>query len=108
MLVTMMAAQVDARLLFKNRFTVPRLLRPEQQAALDDLTREVVAAVAAGDLARMRQAHLHVNDVLLREGRAACAALDIAFPLDDAGADAIRSFYEREWPVSLPALGDGR
>lgn len=105
MLVTMMAARVDARLLFKNRFTVSRLLPPEQQAVLHALTLEVVEAVAARDPAAMRRAHLRITERLLREGRAACAALDIEFPIDDPGVEAIREFYEREWPVALPSSG---
>jgi len=98
-LMQMMAAQVDPRYLFKNRFSVPRLLRPEQRERLDALTAEVLDALARRDTVALRDAHLRIDDALVEEGRAACAALGIPYPGDKEGDAAIRAFYEREWPV---------
>jgi hypothetical protein len=46
----------------------------------------------------MRDAHLEIQGAMVREGRAACAALGIPFPLSESGDTAIREFYMREWP----------
>jgi predicted nucleotidyltransferase len=97
-LMVLMAAQVDPRLLFKNRLSVPRLLRPDQQAELEQLSERAASVCLRRDAAAMRAAHLAIQEALVREGRAACAALGIPFPLS-ADADAsIRAFYLREWP----------
>jgi len=93
---------VDPRLLFKNRFTVARLLRPEQQAELEALTRDLLAALDRRDLAALRAIHVRVNDAIVREGRAAYAALGLRYPGTEKGNAAIRAFYEREWPDALP------
>ncbi|MGH2585740.1 MAG: nucleotidyltransferase domain-containing protein [Dehalococcoidia bacterium] len=102
-LMTLMAAQVDPRYLFKNRFSVPRLLRPEQRERLDALTADVLDALVRRDPAALRDVHLRIDDALIEEGRAACAALGIPYPGDEEGDAAIRAFYEREWPATLAA-----
>jgi hypothetical protein len=99
-LMLLMAAQVDPRLLFKNRLTVPRLLRPDQQEELGRLSEQSAAACLRRDAAAMRDAHLAIHEALVREGRAACTALGIPFPLSDAAGAAIRAFFLREWPES--------
>jgi hypothetical protein len=101
-LVTFMAARVGPRLLFKNRHTVARLLPPEQQAELDALTRDLLAALHRRDLPALRDVHLRVNEVMVREGRAAFAALGLPYPGSEAGDAAIRAFSQRDWPDSLP------
>ncbi len=97
-LALLMAVQTDPALLFHNRFSYPRLLRPEQRAELDGLTRVLLEAVVRRDLAAMRDAHLRIYDALVREGRAAYAALGMEYPGTEAGDAAIRAFYERDWP----------
>jgi hypothetical protein len=97
-LMVLMAVQVEPRLLFKNRLTVPRLLRPDQQDELTRLSERVASACLRHDLAAMRDAHLDIQEAMVREGRAACAALGIPFPLTATGDAAIRDFYVREWP----------
>jgi hypothetical protein len=101
-LATFMAARVEPRLLFKNRLTVARLLRPEQQAELDSLTFDVLSALHSRDPAALRDIHLRINDVMVREGRAAFTRFGMPYPGTDEGDAAIRAFYEREWPLVLP------
>jgi len=101
-LVTFMAVQVEPRLLFKNRHTVARLLRPEQQAELDALTTDLLNTLQRRDLAALRDVHLRINDVMVREGRAAFAALGLPYPGTEEGDAAIHTFFERDWPLSLP------
>ena len=101
-LVTFMAAQVEPRLLFKNRLTVARLLRPEQQAELDALTSELLAALHRRDLPALRDVHLRINAAMVREGRAAFAALGLPYPGTEAGDASIRAFFERDWPLAPP------
>ena len=101
-LALLLAAQLDGRLLFKNRLSLPRLLRPEQRALIDELTRAVVDGVTRRDLVALRDAHLRINEALAREGKAACAALGIPFPLSEEAYATLRTFYERDWPEALP------
>lgn len=104
-IASFMAAQLDPLLLFKNRFSLSRHLRPEQQAELQALTDAVLAALVARDAAALLAAHLRVSDAIVREGRAAYAALGMSYPSSDAADAAIRAFYERAWPQQLPAAG---
>lgn len=97
-LMFLMAVQVNPRLLFKNRLTVPRLLRPDQQETLARLSEQTAFACLRRDMLTMREAHLAIQEATVREGRAACAALGIPFPLSESGDEAIRDFYLREWP----------
>ena len=97
-LLFMLAAQHDPRLLFKNRFTLARLLPDHHQALLDELTAQTTAAWQSHNLVAMRDAHLAIVDVLERESRAACAALGIAYPDEPGGDAAIRRFFIEEWP----------
>lgn len=95
----LMAVQVDPALFYTNPFSVPRHLRPEQRAQLDALTSRALDALARRDLAALRDVHLDVFDALVREGRAACAVLNIPYPIAESGDAAIRAFFEGEWPV---------
>jgi hypothetical protein len=73
-----------------------------QQELLASLSEAVVGALASKDVAAMRDAHIAIYTALLREGRAACAALGIPYPISDAGERDLLEFYRREWPASLP------
>lgn len=97
-LVALMAARSDPRHLFRNRFSVPRLLTPEQRELLESLGAEVVRAAADRDRAAMLAAHLRILDTLYREGRATYRALGLPYPLSDDAEAALRAFYPREWP----------
>jgi predicted nucleotidyltransferase len=101
-LAMLMAAQIDPRLLFHNRLSYPRLLPPERRMQLDALTGDLLAALARRDLTALRDVHLRINDMIVREGRAAYAALGMAYPGSEEGDAAIRAFYEREWPAAIP------
>lgn len=101
-LASMMAVQIYARLLFKNPFTVPRLLRPGQQAELEELSRAVMEGVILRDAAALRDVHLRVFDAFLREGKAALAALGVPYPGTEDGDAGMREMYERCWPSSPP------
>ena len=57
---------------------------------------------AQRDLTALRDVHLRINDTIVREGRAAYSALGMAYPGSEEGDAAIRAFYEREWPVTIP------
>ncbi|HZQ34902.1 MAG TPA: hypothetical protein VFD32_03140 [Dehalococcoidia bacterium] len=98
-LAAMMAAQVYPRLLFKNPFTMTRLLPPEQQATLEALSTAVMDGVARRDLAALREVHIRAYDLFLREGRAAFAALGQPYPGSEAGDAGLRAAYTRQWPA---------
>ncbi len=95
----LMAVQVDPGKYYKNPFTLYRHLRPDQQETIDGLTRDTLAALGARDLAALREVHLRIVDAMVQEGRAACAALGVAYPLEEAADAAIRALYVREWPI---------
>src|SRR5579859_265433 len=94
-LALLMAVQTDPALLFHNRLSYPRLLRPEQRDKLDRLTQALLAAVVRRDLGAIRDVHLRINAAIVREGRAAYAALDLTYPGSEAGDAAIHAFYAR-------------
>lgn len=99
----LMAVQVDPGNFYKNPFTLYRHLRPEQQETIDSLTRDALAALGAHDLTAMRDVHLCIVDLMVQEGRAACASLGVAYPLEEAADAAIRDLYVREWPSEVGA-----
>jgi hypothetical protein len=99
--VAFMIAQVDPRHLFKNRFSIPRLLPEPKRREVEALGEAIIAAVAAGDLTAMRDIHLRIVDAVLREGRAAYKVLDLPYPMNDDQEQAIRGFYMRDWPATL-------
>ncbi len=99
----LMAVQLDPGLFYTNPFNVPRRLQPEQRAQLDALTDRALDALVRRDPTALRDVHLNVYDALVREGRAACAALNIPYPSTDVGDAAIRAFFVREWPVNVPS-----
>jgi predicted nucleotidyltransferase len=101
-LASFMAARVDPGLLFKNRFTFTRLLPPEERAVLDTLTADLLAALAARDLSAVRAVHLRIDEAIVREGRAAYAALGLPYPGTEAGDAGILAFHAHEWPDALP------
>lgn len=94
----LMVVQLDPGNYYKNQFTLYRHLRPDQQKEIDTLTRDALAALAARDLPALREVYLRVLDTMVRESRAACASLGIAYPQEEAGDAAIRAFLASEWP----------
>ncbi|MGE0544727.1 MAG: hypothetical protein AB7R89_31610 [Dehalococcoidia bacterium] len=107
----LMVVQVDPGNYYKNQFTLYRHLRPDQQLEIDTLTRDALAALDARDLPALRDVYLRVFDTMVRESRAACASLGVAYPQEEAGDAAIRAFLASEWPeeavgTALPAGHD--
>ncbi|HXC54998.1 MAG TPA: aminoglycoside 6-adenylyltransferase [Rhizomicrobium sp.] len=96
-LAQLMALQVDPGHFYMNAFSLYRLLNAGQQTELDRLTQRALAAVAARDTGQLKEVHLQVYDALLREGRAACAALGTPYPLNEADERDLRALLEREW-----------
>jgi len=103
----LLAVQHDPALLFHNRLSYPRLLRPAQRSLLDMLTSDLLAALARRDLAALQEVHLRINDAIVREGRAAYAALGKPYPGSEEGDAAIRAFYEHEWPSAVSGVAAG-
>lgn len=102
-LAAMMAVQIDPALLFKNPFSRPRHLPAARQAELDALGEKVLRAGAARDPAAMRDAHLAIIDTYFREGRAAYAAVGLAYPFTPETEDGFRAIYRDLW-----GTGDGQ
>lgn len=101
-LAALMAVQVYPRLLFKNPLTMTRLLRPEQQAELEELSLAVIEGVARRDADALRDAHLRTFAAFLREGKAALAAVGLPYLGSDEGDAGLRAMYEQQWPSPAP------
>ena len=82
-LAQLMAVRRDPANFYKNAFSVQLLLSPEEQAQLAALTADALAALAARDASALKRVHLRVIDGLVVEGRAACAALGVDYPIAD-------------------------
>ncbi len=96
-LAQLMALQRDPAHFYMNPFSLYRLLNGAQQAELDRLTHRALVATAHRDATELKDVHLEVYDALVREGRAACAALGAPYPLDVADERDLRTLLEREW-----------
>ena len=98
-LAQLMAVQQDAAHFYSNQFALYRLLSPEQQALIDRLTAAALSACSAHDSGGLKAVHMEVYDGLVREGRAACAALKQPYPLAEKDEQDLRGFLAQEWPV---------
>ncbi|WP_340647050.1 nucleotidyltransferase domain-containing protein [Phenylobacterium sp.] len=98
-LAQLMALQLDPGNFHQNPFSLSRRLTEAHRATLDSLTGEVLAGVAARDARALLTTHLKILDALVVEGRAACAALDVDYPITEAGDAKLRAFLERAWPA---------
>jgi predicted nucleotidyltransferase len=94
----LMAVQIDPANFYQNPYSLYRRLRPDQQAILDALSDEALAGLARRDAAAMLEVHLKVLDALVAQGRAACAALGVAYPVTEAGDAALRKLLQDGWP----------
>jgi hypothetical protein len=94
----LMAVQIDPANFHQNAFSLYQRISPDQQAMLDDLTTEAVAALAKQDMRAMLAVHLKVLDALVREGRGACAALGVAYPIAEEGDAKLRQLLQDAWP----------
>lgn len=94
----LMAVQLDPAHFYQNPFSLYRRVRPDQQAVLDHLTTRAIAALASRDLGEMLSVHLEVFDVLVSEGRSACAALGVDYPITETGDARLRRLLQDAWP----------
>ena len=94
----LMAVQIDTGNFYQNPFSLYRRVSPDQQAVLDQLTSEALAALANRDTRAMLMVHLKVLDALVREGHAACAALGVAYPITEGGDAALNRLLQDAWP----------
>ncbi|HEY9217943.1 MAG TPA: hypothetical protein VIO94_07840 [Phenylobacterium sp.] len=95
----LMALQIDPALYYQNPFSLPRRLTPAQRERLEALTDEVLAAVQDRSPSAALAAHLQVFDVLVSEGRAACEALGVAYPIREDQDARLRRLLVEAWPV---------
>ena len=93
----LMALQIDPAHFYMNPYSLYRLLNADQQAEIDRLSHRALYATSHRDGTELKEVHLEVYDALVREGRAACAALGAPYPLDDADERDLRDLLEREW-----------
>ena len=96
-LAQLMALQSDPAHFYMNPFSFYRLLNEQQQVLLDRLTQRALVAATHRDAEALKEVHMEVYDALVREGRAACAALGAPYPLDAADERDLRDLLEREW-----------
>ena len=97
-LAQLMAVRRDPGNFYRNSYSLASALSADERAELADLTRRALAALTAEDAAALKDVHLGVLDALVREGRAACAALGVDYPIDDEGEREIRLLIETAWP----------
>jgi len=93
----LMAIQNDPGHFYMNAFSYYRLLTQAQQAEINRLTQSALAAVTQRDATALKAAHLEVYDALIREGKAACAALGTPYPLNDTNERDLRALIDKEW-----------
>jgi hypothetical protein len=97
-LAQLMAVRHDPANYYKNPNSTSLLLTEAERARLDALTAEALAALAARDVAALKAVQLRIGDALVAEGRAACAALGVDYPIGEADETAVRELMERAWP----------
>jgi hypothetical protein len=98
-LAQLMAVQHDPANFYKNAFSLAPLLTDAERELLVELTADALAALAARDAAALKRVHLRLLDALVAEGRAACHALGVDYPISDAGEAEVRALIERSWPA---------
>ncbi len=102
-LAQLMAVRHDPANFYKNAFSTQLLLTPQECEQLAQLTADAMTALSARDLAALKLVHLRVLDALVAQGRAACAALGVDYPVTDAGEREVRALLERFWPETETA-----
>jgi len=93
----LMAIQNNPGHFYMNAFSYYRLLTPQQRAEIDRLTHRALFAVTHRDGIALKEVHLDVYDALIREGKAACAALGAPYPLNDGDERDLRALIDKEW-----------
>jgi len=98
-LAQLMAVRRDPANFYRNPFSLAGLLAADDRATLEALTADALTALAARDMAALKPVHLRVLDALVTEGRAACAALGVDYPIEAANEQAVRDLVEANWPA---------
>jgi hypothetical protein len=93
-----MAVQIDLANFCQNPFSLYRRLTPDQQATLNDLTTEALIALTKKDMRVMLAVYPKVLDALVREGRAACTALGLAYPITEEWDAKLHQLLIDAWP----------
>jgi hypothetical protein len=95
----LMAVRHDPANFYRNVFSVQLLLTSEERERLAQLTADALAALAARDAAALKLVHLRVLDALVAEGRRACEALGVDYPIGEPAEREVRDLLKRTWPV---------
>jgi hypothetical protein len=96
----LMAVAADPANFHRNPFSLAPALTDAQRAELDQLTTDALTALGRRDVLALKAVHMRVFDGLVREGRAACVALGVAYPIEEASERAVRDLIEANWPAS--------
>jgi len=98
-LAQLMAVRRDPANFYKNPNALAQLLCDDERAQLADLTTAALAALAAQDAVALKSVHLRIQDALVEQGRGACAALGVSYPISEDAERAVRDLIERSWPT---------
>ncbi len=96
-IVPLMLLETDRRAFHRNMFTRAKLLPPAKREECARLVDRIVTAIRNGDRAAMRDVHIEMHRMICELARAAFARYGLEFP--PRVEDAMRDFYQREWPT---------
>jgi len=94
----LMAVRHDPANFYRNAFSAQLLLTPAEREELAQLTADALSALSARDVVALKIVHLRVLEALVAEGRRACAALGVDYPISEAAEREVRILLERAWP----------
>jgi len=98
-LAQLMAVGRDPANFHRNAFSLAPLLADKQRELLAQLTADALGALAAKDVAALKSVHLRILDALVAEGKAACLALGVDYPISDESEAEVRALIDRSWPA---------
>jgi hypothetical protein len=98
-LAQLMAVRHDPANFYKNAFSLTPLLTVEERELLDQLTADALRALSARDATALKPVHLRILDALVAEGKAACLALGVDYPVSDDSEAEVRALLDRSWPA---------
>jgi len=94
----LMAVRHDPANFYRNAFSAQLLLTPAEREELAQLTADALSALSARDVVALKIVHLRVLEALVAEGRRACAAFGVDYPISEAAEREVRILLERAWP----------
>ncbi|HVN00945.1 MAG TPA: nucleotidyltransferase domain-containing protein [Caulobacteraceae bacterium] len=97
-LAQLIAVRLDPANYYRNANALAMQLPQAERMRLAALTDRALAALAARDAVALKAVHLEVQNALVEEGRAACAALGVDYPIPEASERAVRDLIDRAWP----------